>query len=160
MLSLVLLCIVQLTNANSLSFGVELATRPKTIEKCGPLDEKASKRWGANYAWCEPAINESITGLSFGICTFDTWSERLANVYNIKTHLYDCYTPPRLKQYTVPYIPHNDCVDAHPYSDTQNRNFITLESVLGKFDRVFLKLDIEGNYTLYVNLFTLLILRL
>lgn len=138
---------------------VAFSTKPtsQTGNICGPIDTQATQGWGAAYAWCSSLLakharERKLVGLSYGILNFDTWSERLGNVYEIPTFLYDCFATNdnpgnRLKQYKVPYKRYSICLGDKEKTDPAGRQWQTLAQHLTgrKQFSVALKLDIEGS---------------
>lgn len=133
-----------------------LATTPssKTIEDCGGLDSKASSGWGAAYSWCQSALDNvvndkerSLVGLSYGIFSFDTWSQHLANRYGVSTQLYDCFAKDVLEQYDTPYTRVDTCVAGDTFTDEKGRKFESLHEHLSRWPEhnILMKLDVEGS---------------
>lgn len=149
---------VQLPDHTGLAAGHIIAQmtqpQPDEIEWCHKFDDKATMGWGAAYSWCTAAIEaykDDLTGYSYGIFTFDTWSERLGNIYKIPTHLYDCFSTEtngkKFDQFTVPYQRHDVCISGHESIDQMGRKFETLSSHLAGRNNLsaMVKLDVEGS---------------
>mmetsp|Transcript_95723 Transcript_95723/g.308754 ORF Transcript_95723/g.308754 Transcript_95723/m.308754 type:complete len:308 (+) Transcript_95723:118-1041(+) len=148
-------------NVETLTDHIERVTRP-TVEdtKCNGFDHTASDGVGAAYAWCckvmknltraASAKSIDLVGLSYGIFTWDRWSQFLANSYSVPTRLYDCYSTTKntapLTGYKTPYTREDSCVGSKA-GMFKGRHFVTLQSHLEARPAVgtLVKLDVEGS---------------
>lgn len=131
-------------------------TTPTVSEKqCGHRIRNASSGAGAYYVWCDKIMSKlktlnNITGLSYGISTWDTWSQYLANQYDMPTHLYDCFTTENtskpIEQFHTPYERHDICLGNTSKIDESGRKWETIRMHLTgrKPLSVLVKMDIEG----------------
>lgn len=143
-----------------LGINVQHLTQPSpTLENaCGGFDTSASRGAGAAYSWCNKALHARVEHTprhahSFGIFTFDRWSQTLANAYGLSTTLYDCFETKPLTgaaaAYEVPYVRHNVCLgdtDTLVNVGQRWRNFTSMSTVLRDHSPLstFVKMDIEG----------------
>ena len=143
-------------------FGVQVErlTRPSpTVPSlCGGMDTSATQGAGAAYSWCQRLVSaakaapDKYRAHSFGIFTFDRWSQTLSNKYGLTTELYDCYATAPLAgvwaKYDVPYVRHDVCLGAEDAAngDGQGHRFNSLHAILRNHTPLsaLVKLDIEG----------------
>jgi hypothetical protein len=143
--------------SSALANRVAAALTPRVNSSdCGGFIDQGNG--GAFYRWCSNVLNASLArnkgnllGLSYGIFTWDSWSRRLSNEYNVSTRLYDCYTTKPLQgvhaQYTVPYERHDVCVGGTQRVDADGRKFEALHDHLKVRPArgTFVKMDVEGS---------------
>ena len=141
-----------------LGVKIEGLTRPHPFlaEWCDGFDTSASQGAGAAYTWCRKILNtaarvrKKFRAHSFGIYTFDCWSQVLSNKYGLTPDLYDCYFTAPLRgsyaQYRTNRTRHDVCLGDETKVDQHNRSFQTLETTLETHSPLstFLKMDIEG----------------
>ena len=138
------------------AFALERLTRPSLFisdNRCGGIDTAASRGAGAGYFWCKNVLRSTPNpvGLSYGIFTWDTWSKYMANTWNVKTKLYDCFSKgdtdhSRIPQYDVPYERFPVCLGERPavLGGAVYDDFHTHVKDLKPLS-VFAKIDIEGD---------------
>jgi hypothetical protein len=129
-----------------------------TSNDCGGFVDQG--QGGAFYRWCSSVLNASVArnskdknllGLSYGIFTWDSWSRRLSNEFNVSTKLYDCYTTAPFKgvnaDYKTPYDRHDVCVAGTKHVDMDGRQFEALHDHLSVRPArgTFVKMDVEGS---------------
>lgn len=139
---------------------MELATRPTvSAAQCGKFDTAASAGDGAWYAWCVRLLQKlrgrpGAAGLSYGISTWDNWSKRLANEYNISTVLYDCYcteancgATPSLEGYLAPSKRQAICVGGEDFVGNGGEVFEKMAKHLSlrPSSGTLVKIDVEGS---------------
>ncbi|CAJ1401033.1 unnamed protein product [Effrenium voratum] len=138
----------------------------------GEVTEKQCHKWHlfGDMTWCMKAFSHSdpsaLIGLSYGIEQRDLWSERVSQLFKIRTRLYDCYQRPEDSTplggrainasgacteegppcYEAPYEPYTICLG--PESRLlESRRFESLQLHLRNRKRlsVHLKIDVEGS---------------
>lgn len=139
---------------------VNLTTPTVTRHECGHRNRAACKGGGAYYVWCDRLIQriedsdpegEHLTGLSYGVSNWDSWSKYWGNEHLIPTHLYDCFATESaaasLPQYARPYTRHDVCLGGSARVDGDGRSWETLGMHLKGRPPLstLVKIDVEGS---------------
>jgi len=139
---------------------MEATTPTVKAEECGKVNQFGDQH---EVQWCQDAIDlvkekqgSDAKGLSYGIFTWDNWSERMSKDNSVPTELYDCFESVdqihslqdnHLSEYPSPTKFHETCVGTEAKTDENGRQFETLDSHLKDKapHSTFVKMDVEGD---------------
>jgi len=144
---------------------IKAAAGRVTDEQCGGWKLYGDAAYCLKVFNARKQGNKDIIAFSYGIEERDEWSEQMGRLYDVPSHLYDCFiepekSPPMNKSapngtdcgkddahcYTMPYWSHRICLGAEA-GRIEGRSYETLASHLR--DRgplsTHLKIDVEGS---------------